>query len=109
MPIVYPPSFNALNLVPYNINPHYIEWVPEGYRGESRLDRLREYISVTRKPVVGISEGTAIQVLNGKHEILSSFPNLIVKLFLPDSKSSGFSVQSVEIGSDILPKIKPFL
>ena len=87
-----------------------MEWVPEKYGDESRLDRLREYVKNSKKPVLGLSERTAIQVLAGKHVILSKSSDLVVKLFLPDPQSNGFAIHLVKIdGSDILPLLKPFL
>lgn len=65
MPIVCPPSFEALNLVPFNINPHYYER-PAGIRhvGESRRDRILEFQEVTGRTVVALKEG-AILIRSG--------------------------------------------
>lgn len=69
MPIIWPPSDCALNLVPYNLNPHYSEWTPPNHKGETRIDRLNECVLVKKRPIVAYSEGVGILVENGKHRI----------------------------------------
>jgi dipeptidase E len=63
MPIIFPPSFDGLNLIPFQINPHYIHGNPSGHNGETREERLEEFLE-KNKPmtVVGLREGTLIQV-----------------------------------------------
>ncbi len=61
MPIVEPPSFSTLGLVPFQINPHFIEGKPEGHNGESREERLEEYLALNPHAlVVALREGTAL-------------------------------------------------
>ena len=48
MPIVEPPTFEALDLVPFQINPHYTDVHPPGHQGETRADRLAEFIELNR-------------------------------------------------------------
>lgn len=63
MPIVEPQSFNALNLVHFQINPHYIEANPEGHAGETREQRISEFLAANPKSkVVGIPEGTLLEI-----------------------------------------------
>jgi dipeptidase E len=58
MPIVQPASFDALGLVPFQINPHYIDAeAASRHMGETREERLREYLEENDAPVVGLREG----------------------------------------------------
>jgi dipeptidase E len=58
--------FDALGLVPFNVNPHYLETDPAlAPHGETRDDRIREYHVVNANPVVGIEEGTWLRVEDG--------------------------------------------
>ncbi|MBT1702272.1 dipeptidase PepE [Chryseosolibacter indicus] len=62
MPVVAPPSFNALNLVPFQINPHYHELKFANQGGETRRERLEEFIAVNpARKVLGLPEGMLIQ------------------------------------------------
>ncbi len=59
MPIVEPPSFTALSLVPFQINPHFLDSQPAGRRqGETRDERLRQYLEVDLTPCLAMREGT---------------------------------------------------
>ena len=63
MPIVEPPSFSALNLVPFQINPHYLDANPDStHQGESRATRLTEYLEENDTPVLGIREGCWLKI-----------------------------------------------
>lgn len=63
MPIVYPPGFKAMGLVPFNLNPHYPEQEPAtGHMGETRETRIKEFHSLNNIPVVGLREGSWIRV-----------------------------------------------
>ncbi|MCX6233251.1 MAG: dipeptidase PepE [Bacteroidetes bacterium] len=63
MPIVEPASFTCLNLVPFQINPHYLDANPEGHGGETREQRIFEFCTVNlNMNVVGLREATLLQV-----------------------------------------------
>lgn len=63
MPIVEVPSLDALGLVPFQINAHYTDAHPPGFRGETRAERLAEFTTVNPTlPVVGLPEGTGLRV-----------------------------------------------
>ncbi len=67
MPIIWPKNPEALDLIPFQINPHYIENVPDDYAGESREMRLREFIEVNPGiNIVALPEGTLLRIENGK-------------------------------------------
>ncbi|MFZ5939659.1 MAG: dipeptidase PepE [Bacteroidota bacterium] len=63
MPIVEPDGFGAFNLVPFQINPHYLDSNPDGHAGETREDRINEFLELNREiTVIGLREGTMLRV-----------------------------------------------
>lgn len=71
MPIIQPPSFRALDLVPFQLNPHYTDYAPAGFHGETRNMRLAEFMAVDgHTPVLAIREGTALKVTGPRMKLL---------------------------------------
>lgn len=63
MPIIEPKSFQTLNLIPFQINPHYMHQNPEGFAGETRQQRIEEFQHINSKMnVVGLREGTMFKI-----------------------------------------------
>jgi dipeptidase E len=94
MPIVQPPSLAALNLIPFQINPHYHELKFEGQGGETRIQRLEEFLAMNPdKKVLGLPEGMLLQQQEGKLQLKG---NGIAKLF-----RANHSVQSCAENVDL--------
>lgn len=67
MPVVDPAGFHAFNLVPFQINPHYLDANPPGHGGETREERILEFIAVNRQATVaGLREGCMF-IVDGAH------------------------------------------
>ena len=80
MPIAEPRSFNTMNLVPFQINPHYLDANPEGHAGETREMRIEEFIEANPGMfVVGLREGTMFLLENGSMELIGPRPARIFK------------------------------
>jgi dipeptidase E len=63
MPIVEPPTLTALGVVPFQINAHYTDQHPAGFQGETRAERIAEFLVANPgMRVIGLAEGTMLQV-----------------------------------------------
>lgn len=79
MPIVLPASFQTMGLIPFNLNPHYMDPIP-GVVGESRETRIREFQVQQALPVVGLREGSWIRV---KGDVVTMEGSEDAKIFEP--------------------------
>jgi len=73
MPVVEPPSFDALSLVNFQLNPHYLDPDPlSTHKGETREERIREFLDENDVPVVGLREGSILRVEDGTTTLLGT-------------------------------------
>ncbi|MFR9166035.1 MAG: dipeptidase PepE [Dysgonomonas sp.] len=71
MPIIDPKGFDTIGLIPFQINPHYLDDHPTNHGGETREDRINEFITENKDmTVVGLREGTMLLVDNGKINLI---------------------------------------
>lgn len=100
MPIIQPASFECLNLVPFQINPHYLDANPAGHGGETRQQRIEEFMIINRDvPVVGLRESSLLE-LSGNSLILKG--NRPMRLFRYASDPL-----EVEQGADLSYLLQP--
>ena len=80
MPIVQPESFDAIGAVKFQINPHYLDANPEGHAGETREQRIMEYIEANPdRWVAGLREGCMLHLHDGRMELIGSRPMRMFK------------------------------
>ncbi|WP_236789089.1 dipeptidase PepE [Amycolatopsis sp. GM8] len=92
MPIVDPGGMQALNLIPFQINPHYLHGNPPGFKGETRQQRIDEYLQLNRDMwVAGLREGLMFRIEDGAISLHGIDDT--VRVF-------GYGQQPVEIGAD---------
>ena len=94
MPIVQPESFRAIGAVKFQINPHYLDANPAGHAGETREQRILEYIEANpRRWVVGLREGCMLRLEQERLELIGSRPMRVFR--------KGVETFEVEPGGDL--------
>jgi dipeptidase E len=92
MPIIQPISFEGLSLIPFQINPHYTDGRIPNHNGESREDRIREYLEINPDMVVvGLKEGTLLKIENRSILLLG---NKTLKVFRKDMPTLEYDANS---------------
>ncbi len=80
MPIIAPPSLDAIGLIPFQMNPHFISGKPAGHNGESREERLDEFLCINKnEELVAIKEGTGLYVEDDNVTLLGNIDGLYFK------------------------------
>lgn len=94
MPIIYPPSFQTLGLIPFNLNPHYLDADEQSkHMGETRGTRIKEFHAFNAIPVLGLREGSWLDV---KGEKITLRGNLSARLFRQNQDP-----EELESGTDL--------
>lgn len=97
MSIVDPRGTDALGLVPFQINPHFTHAMPDGFNGETREQRIVEYLTVNRDvTVAGLREGTMLRITDDRVDLLGDAP---CRVFSPDADR--ITIDEVEPGDDL--------
>ena len=80
MPVIDPLGLHACNFVPFQINPHYLDEHPSGHAGETREQRILEFIEINPDLyVVGLREGTMLEIHNSQIELIGPKPARIFR------------------------------
>jgi dipeptidase E len=81
MPIIEPQSFKALAFFPFQINPHYYNVVIEGFNGETRDQRLEEFLKLNpERSIIGLPEGTALLLDKGILRLIGEVPGVLMEI-----------------------------
>ncbi len=97
MPIINPGSFTALGFLPFQINPHYYNQPIAGFNGETRNQRLAEFLQLNpQKLVVGLPEGTALLLDHGILQLTGR-----VNAFLFSWKDGAFVQVELRVGEEL--------
>lgn len=94
MPIIQPAGFDCMGIVPFQINPHYLDAHPAGHGGETREQRIEEFLAINPGLyVVGLRETTSLVYENGHLKLIGRNPMRIFR--------KGIAPREVQPGSDV--------
>ncbi len=94
MPIIEPAGFDCAALVPFQINPHYLDAHPDGHGGETREQRIEEFLKVNQQIyVVGLREATLLLVEGDKISLIGKCPMRVFKY--------GEEPKEIQVGENI--------
>lgn len=100
MPVIEPESFKALALVPFQINPHYYNVPIAGFNGETRNQRLTEFLILNPTiPIIGLPEGTALKLDEGKLSLIGDVPGVLFKGVDENNEAVVYEIAPGEIPS----------
>lgn len=100
MPIVDPHGFDTLNLIPFQINPHYIDVHPVGFGGETREVRIKEFIELNPDIyVLGLRESTLLKLEDGRLQLIGSRTARLFK--------KGETPKDFQVTDDLPPLLTP--
>jgi dipeptidase E len=96
MPIIEPPSFTALKLLPFQLNPHYSDYKPEGFHGETRDMRLAEFMQLNQHvPVVALPEGSALKLSADQLSVLGDAGAYLFKGGVKEAIAAGADLSAL--------------
>ncbi len=89
MPIIDPLGFDTLNLIRFQINPHYLDAAPDGHAGETREQRIEEFLEINPNDyVLGLREGTMLRIENNHIQLIGKKP---CRIFKKETKAKNFT------------------
>ncbi len=98
MPVIQPKNFEALHLIPFQINPHYHNKIPAGQNGETRDMRLQEFLILNPElPLVALPEGCGLMVKNKIISITGSVAAILIRAGV----NNKIQKETIEVGADL--------
>lgn len=99
MPIVYPPDFTTLGILPFNVNCHYLDPDPSSkHKGETRETRIKEFHEFNETMVIGLREGSWLEVSD--HDIVVK-GKLKARIF-----EAGQDAYEIETETSLMPLVQ---
>jgi dipeptidase E len=99
MPVIEPPSFDALGIFPYQISPHYLDPDPTSkHMGETQEERILQFLEENDKPVIGLREGSFIRQVNGVAVLKGPLPARVFR--------KAFAAQEMAPGTELTAQLE---